>query len=256
MRGPSPKALLEHRRVPDAWAARPGLEFGPPDHSARKRRGRGRGRGRPSGALTRSGAASAMAAGVPPSAASLRQLSGPAGARAAAEAEAERSRPASEPLPRGRELRPSHVPRRPFKQELSSRPGPRPRTAPPAARRTARSRPGALRPRGPGSHPGLRARRGRWPPAPPGPRELAPSGRRVSSAGWPDCRPRTGESSPAPIEDPPRLSHALGAPPRPTAAGEERSPRRQPRGLVVTILMPLLHPKVIGDFRVGKFYFK
>lgn len=60
---------------------------------------------------------------------------------ALAAAEAERSRPASEPQPRGRELRPSHVPRRPFKQELRSRPGPRAHTAPPAARRTARAWP-------------------------------------------------------------------------------------------------------------------
>lgn len=75
---------------------------------------------------------------------------------ALAAAEAERSRPASEPQPGGRELRPSHVPRRPFKQELRSRPGPRAHTAPPAARRTARSRPAAWCPGGRGGHAGGR----------------------------------------------------------------------------------------------------
>lgn len=98
------------------------------------------------GALTGAGAASAMAACVPRSAALL------PGAGAA-----RRRRRSGAAQPRsscrgGRELRPSHVPRRPFKQELRSRPGQRPRAAPPAARRTALPRPSVFtspgRPRG------------------------------------------------------------------------------------------------------------
>lgn len=131
--------------------------------------------GRPrAGALTRAGAASAMAARVPHSAAVL-GLAWRAWRSARAATEAERSRPASELLPGGRELRPSHVPRRPFKQELRSRPGTRVRTAPPAARRTARPRPAAFRARPPAlaasGVPGTEAARPPW----PGQREWTPA---------------------------------------------------------------------------------
>lgn len=128
-------------------------------------------------------------------------LSGPA--RRCAAAEAELSRPASELLPGGRGLRPSHVPRRPFKQELRSRPCPRARTAPPAARRTARPRPAAFcahpprRPRGsPGGSgvpaPSWAAVVDAGPHAPRGPPDGLPSGGGDPRA-WAERRgPRAG----------------------------------------------------------------
>lgn len=152
---------------PSPGRPQPGMAFGPPGRSARKRRGRRRGRpgrsGRPRARAYPVGRR--LGHGCPSlsrgsSLAACRALRG-----APAATEAERSHPASEPQLGGRELRPSHVPRRPFKQELRSRPGPWPHTAPPAVRRTARSWPAAWCPGGRGGH-----------PASPGPREWTPSG--------------------------------------------------------------------------------
>lgn len=133
-------------------AAPPGPEpRGPTRWRRRQRRRRPGPSGRPRArALTRAGAASAMAARV-----RLFSSGRPVGVGAARRRRRRRSsRPASEFLPGGRELRPSRVPRRPFKQELRSRPGPKARAAPPAARRTARPRPAAFRHGGRGSRPG------------------------------------------------------------------------------------------------------
>lgn len=142
-------------------AARAGRTRGRGAEAAERRPRRGPPPDRdPRGSMRRPGAAGRPRAGRLPGRAPLRpwlpaslapRLSSP-GAGAA-----RRRRRSGAAQPRsscrgGRELRPSHVPRRPFKQELRSRPGQRPRAAPPAARRTALPRPSVLtspgRPRG------------------------------------------------------------------------------------------------------------